>query len=158
MQVSIHLRIFKFRPPPKPENPACWGQPQTLRNLGPTWPEVPALRLAGCVSFAIAPVPCFSPARQAEQIINVCFCRRDFPHFPPGLPVLGVELLFLRRQPAAFLFKPIHFGELCTVQNGAHGCPRRPVNLNFRLMLHKVFPAVPGRFVRLEHRAGLGHN
>lgn len=23
------------------KNPACWGQPQTLRNLGPTWPEAP---------------------------------------------------------------------------------------------------------------------
>lgn len=48
------------------KNPACWGQPQTLRNLGPTWPEAPALRLTGCVSFAIAPVPCFSPARSSR--------------------------------------------------------------------------------------------
>lgn len=42
-------------------NPACWGQPQPLPSLGPTWPEVSALRLAGCVSFAIAPVLSFSP-------------------------------------------------------------------------------------------------
>ena len=130
-----------FRPPPKPEK---------SRLLGPAPnPAEPRAKLARSSARLVASHSLsllfliFLLPGQAEQIINVCFCRCDFPHIFPGFPVLGVELLFFSRQPAAFLLLFLHLWELRPVQNGTHFGPRRPVNVNICLMLRKEFFTVP---------------
>ena len=77
-----------FRPPPKPEK---------SRLLGPAPnPAEPRAKLARSSARLVASHSLsllfliFLLPGQAEQIINVCFCRCDFPHIFPGRPVLGV--------------------------------------------------------------------
>jgi len=61
-------------------------------------------------------------------------------HIRFGFAVLGVELLFLFRELAAFLFERVHLGELGPAEDGFEVGTGRPVKFNIRLMLRKKKP------------------
>ena len=54
------------------------------------------------------------PIRQSEQMVDVGLDRHGLPHIPLGLPILGIEGLFLIRQLPPLFFQRVHFGELFT--------------------------------------------
>ena len=78
--------------------------------------------------------------RVAKQIVNVGLDGRDLLHIRFGFAVLGVELLFLFRELAAFLFERVHLGELGPAEDGFEVGTGRPVKFNIRLMLRKKKP------------------
>ena len=55
-----------------------------------------------------------APVRKAEQMVDVGLDRHGLPHIPLGLPILGIEGLFLIRQLPPLFFQRVHFGELFT--------------------------------------------
>ena len=77
--------------------------------------------------------------RVAQQIVNVGLDGRDLLHIRLGFAVLGVELLFLFGQLAAFLFERVRLGELGPAEDGFEVGTGRPVKFNICLMLHKKF-------------------
>ncbi len=68
-----------------------------------------------------------APVRKAEQMVDVGLDRHGLPHIPLGLPVLGIEGLFLVRQLPPLFFQRVHFGELFTAQQFIHSGSGRPV-------------------------------
>ena len=53
-----------------------------------------------------------TPARHAEQMIDIGLDGHGLPHFPLGLAVFSVKGLFLFGQLPAGLFEGLHLGEL----------------------------------------------
>ena len=94
--------------------------------------------------------------RVAQQIVNVGLDGRDLLHIRLGFAVLGVELLFLFGQLAAFLFERVRLGELGPAEDGFEVGTGRPVKFNICLMLHKKFFAVFAGLVHLKDRPCLG--
>lgn len=96
------------------------------------------------------------PVRQSEQMVDVGLDRHGLPHIPLGLPILGIEGLFLIRQFPPLFFQYVHFGELFTAQQFAHRGPGRPVGGKLRLVFGKILFRVPGRLVAVKYGPGLG--
>jgi hypothetical protein len=94
--------------------------------------------------------------RVAQQIVNVGLDGRDLLHIRLGFAILGVELLFLFGQLAAFLFERVRLGELGPAEDGFEVGTGRPVKFNICLMLHKKFFAVFAGLVHLKDRPCLG--
>ena len=91
--------------------------PQTRRTSGqsvPKWRRVapficgPELSLLGLI---------FTPARCAEQVVDVGLDCHGLPHILLGLAVFRVKGLFLFGQLTARLFERVHLGELGPGQN-----------------------------------------
>ena len=130
-------------------------KPGASGQLGPKWWR----RFAPYASQSLTLLFLLSARlRVAQQIVNVCLDGRDLLHIRLGLTVLGVELLFLLGQLAAFLFECVHLGELAAVQNALEVSAGRPVKLNIRLMLRKKLFAVFTGLVLLKDRPGLGRS
>ena len=56
-------------------------------------------------------------------MVDVGLDRHGLPHIPLGLPILGIEGLFLIRQLPPLFFQRVHFGELFTAQQFIHSGP-----------------------------------
>ena len=135
--VATQLLFLRSGLPARTQKSACWGAspnpasgqhgPKCQRRFAPYFHTPLTLLL-------------LLPARLriAQQIINVRLRRRDLPHFLPGLPVLGIEPLFLLRQLPAFLLQLVHLWQLRPAQNPLEVGAGRPVELNVSLMVSSM--------------------
>ena len=71
-------------------------------------------------------------------MIHTALDGHQLTHLPLGLPVFGIEGLFLVGQFPALLFERVHFGELGPIQNVIDCSLGRPVVGQLRLMLGQI--------------------